>query len=307
MRSKNNNKDKLFYQINLNKYDKKQSIKWEIDKDLLEIMKESHIGKKYESDVFNDIWAIGCCPNGPDMDDKGIVFIYLNLCGLPQNISKIKVKWRVRIIETGTVDNNIDDFDYNNYGWEWSTKQLMFNEFKKYSTFTIIIDIMIIKEIDNDGDEIMISTMNDVVNEWTKFVENTNNDRLERELNQYKAKVGVLEHDILNMNLKMDKMMNTINELTSVITKQQQILNNNNNNNNNGIVKHNGNTQRDKVYIWLRDVVNLEEYYNLFTENGFDDMEIIKNVTNQHLMEIGIHKIGHRIKIIKHISLLNNT
>ena len=99
-------KPKLFYQIKVNNYRQRYNISWVISGDLMKIMKLSHVGKKYESDVYEGIWAIGCCPNGPDMDDSGIVFIYLNLCALPININKIKCKWKVYIPETGTIDYN---------------------------------------------------------------------------------------------------------------------------------------------------------------------------------------------------------
>ena len=41
----------------------------------------------------------------------------------------------------------------------------------RYDTFTINIDICIIKEIDNDNDEIQMATACDVINGWNKFIE----------------------------------------------------------------------------------------------------------------------------------------
>ena len=40
-------------------------------------------------------------------------------------------------------------------------------------------------------------------------------------------------------------------------------------------------------------------------ENGFDDMEGIKELNVQIMTQIGIDKIGHRMKLMRHIATLN--
>ena len=272
----------------------------------MKIMKLSHVGKKYESDVYDNMWAIGCCPNGPDMDDNGIVFIYLNLCSLPININKIKCKWKVNILETGTIDTNQDDFDYNNYGWEWSTKRVKFTQFKRYDTFTINIEILIMKEINIDNDEVQIVTGDDVINGWRKFIEFEKSDQTERELEKYKEKCKILERNVMDLNIKYDKLRMDLYELRQIQglvpshKNGYNVRKNGVNRKKKVVVKRN-----NKVYLWLRDNVGLEEYYDLFMENGLDEMEIIQQINNETLIDIGIHKIGHRIKIIKYVSMLS--
>ena len=62
----------------------------------------------------------------------------------------------------------------------------------------------------------------------------------------------------------------------------------------------------DVVRKWLNDVVELPEYYDIFIEHGFDDMRLIKNVTNEDLKEIGIDKLGHRKKLLRCIQGYND-
>ncbi len=41
-----------------------------------------------------------------------------------------------------------------------------------------------------------------------------------------------------------------------------------------------------------------EEYFNLLIENGFEKMSLIKTITENDLIQIGISKIGHRRAIL---------
>eukprot|EP01083_Nonionella_stella_P118193 352813_1 len=67
---------------------------------------------------------------------------------------------------------------------------------------------------------------------------------------------------------------------------------------------------RDKqatVKSWLTREVELPQYIDLFLEEGYDEMDIIvKTVTEQDLLEIGIKKRGHRKKILLFIDQLKN-
>ena len=61
---------------------------------------------------------------------------------------------------------------------------------------------------------------------------------------------------------------------------------------------------------WLLDALDNDEndfnkYFNIFISNGFDSLNVIQNMTNQDLIDIGINKLGHRRKILAKIA--NNT
>ncbi len=61
-----------------------------------------------------------------------------------------------------------------------------------------------------------------------------------------------------------------------------------------------------KVEIWFEIVIKLPMYYGLFVSNGYDSMDIIKEIGNEsELKDIGINNELHRIEIIKHIQNLN--
>ena len=64
-------------------------------------------------------------------------------------------------------------------------------------------------------------------------------------------------------------------------------------------------SEKEKLRLWLKNVVHLEEYFNLFTKNGFDELDDMKDITINDLNIIGIKKLGHKKKLIKYIQKLN--
>ena len=49
---------------------------------------------------------------------------------------------------------------------------------------------------------------------------------------------------------------------------------------------------------WLCDEMELCQYYDLFVENGFDDVAVIRLLRDEDLKELGIDKKGSRMKLI---------
>ena len=56
---------------------------------------------------------------------------------------------------------------------------------------------------------------------------------------------------------------------------------------------------------WLKEVVKLPQYIPLFNENGLEDLETVKHLTQKELEIIGVDKFGHKLKIYKEIEKLN--
>ena len=50
--------------------------------------------------------------------------------------------------------------------------------------------------------------------------------------------------------------------------------------------------------------VQLPDYYDILKEEGFDDMEILKEIKDEDLLDIGIRKKAHRMKIVRGIAIL---
>ena len=65
--------------------------------------------------------------------------------------------------------------------------------------------------------------------------------------------------------------------------------------------------ERMKIAEWLANIVRLPQYYEMFMDQGFDDFEIIADITLNDLKEMGIDKIGHRKQILKYATKLKKS
>lgn len=55
--------------------------------------------------------------------------------------------------------------------------------------------------------------------------------------------------------------------------------------------------EREAISKWLTEI-HMQEYLNLFLENGYDCVEVIRDIKDEELAKIGISKAGHRKKIL---------
>ena len=63
--------------------------------------------------------------------------------------------------------------------------------------------------------------------------------------------------------------------------------------------------QENEVVIWIRDTLKMPQYLEVFEAEGFDQLDMMRELTEIHLKELGINKMGHRLKILKAIRELN--
>ena len=63
-------------------------------------------------------------------------------------------------------------------------------------------------------------------------------------------------------------------------------------------------TEEQKVQKWLKETVKLPEYFQLLVDQGFDELECIKDVTKEDLVSMGIDKVGHQRRILKHSAMI---
>ena len=67
------------------------------------------------------------------------------------------------------------------------------------------------------------------------------------------------------------------------------------------------NEDKQKVKNWLESEVELPQYLDVLIDNGFDNMERIKDLNKPYLTEIGITKLGHQVALLKNIDILNQS
>eukprot|EP01084_Bolivina_argentea_P052512 96464_1 len=65
--------------------------------------------------------------------------------------------------------------------------------------------------------------------------------------------------------------------------------------------------QHKSLQLWLCNGLGLDQYYNSFVEEGFDDMSLLCHLDENRLLKLGVHKMAHRLKLMTAIATLNNT
>eukprot|EP01084_Bolivina_argentea_P208222 355099_1 len=182
-------------------YQKQQQINLQIDEDMMQKLKYCKPGKRIESKLFNSIWCISICPNGNIPANKGKCVVSLCLCCLPSNISKWKVKMNIKC--DGMKQKAIThEFSIKHSNKEWN--EGTFDRFKKLDSFNMIIDVLIQKEYDQNGDEIEI-------------------DHCEEECKERAISMGekfdALKQNMAEMNNKLEELMKSNKKKDEEITR----------------------------------------------------------------------------------------
>lgn len=64
-------------------------------------------------------------------------------------------------------------------------------------------------------------------------------------------------------------------------------------------------TKREQLKQWLIREADLPQYLDHLTENGFEDVKSLKDLTKEYMDQIGIDKIGHQLKLLRLIRKMN--
>lgn len=68
-----------------------------------------------------------------------------------------------------------------------------------------------------------------------------------------------------------------------------------------------GEIKQSEIYKWLNNA-GFDQYYNNFAQNGFDNLDFIKQIQNvDTLKDIGIELKGHQLKLLSEIEKLTST
>eukprot|EP01084_Bolivina_argentea_P030348 56258_1 len=62
----------------------------------------------------------------------------------------------------------------------------------------------------------------------------------------------------------------------------------------------------NKLKTWICDAVQLSEYYDIFSAQGFDDMSTLCYLDENGLITMGVKKMAHRLKILHEIEIIKN-
>jgi len=257
--------------------------------------------------------------------------VELQLCGLPKQASTLPVSWKIVCDAVNISKSFADNFNLEQSCWGWGNGLLSFETFRKCDEF----EIMIVIELDDDENvRAMVK--------WNEFVHKTNagkrrsnapppplddqkqdhlpstkqdddesihwvQQRLKGQAEELKAlrlemekmkeghSVSVDEHDGPE-NAQSDDLRKRVFKVENQMASLMQRVS--------GTVDVDGDDDEHGVHRWFRERVKLPQYAQLFEDEGFDDLESIRDATESDLVAMGIDKVGHRKRILKQSALI---
>ena len=96
-----------------------------------------------------------------------------------------------------------------------------------------------------------------------------------------------------------------IHQLEKQVFALQRIIDNLHSNKSRVSITNGKNPHLIQFEDWLLNTKYLGQYYDTLVDNGFDAMISVCKLKDQDLIDMGIHKKGHRIKILQGIGEYN--
>eukprot|EP01084_Bolivina_argentea_P142085 249624_1 len=138
------------------------------------------------------------------------------------------------------------------------------------------------------------------INNQNKIVSNDELELIWDAMKKIQKENESLKESNKNTQIKLESVMDNYKELKNKIEKIELKLANNDDEKKEEI---------DELKMFLTDnkyKVNLIQYYNVFKEQGFEEMDVLIELTDQDLSnDLKINKKAHRLKILRGIKILN--
>ena len=131
----------LLTEINPYKYE------WNIDETMLSEFLQCNVGKKFESNIYDNLWCLKCFPNGDKMDNEGKTQLFIQLCMFPKDVTKIRLRIKLSCPTLNKVWSTITDFEiYKRTNKAWSSGILFKYELNGLKALTFIAEITVIEQ-----------------------------------------------------------------------------------------------------------------------------------------------------------------
>ena len=230
------------------------------------------------------------------------VILGLMLCALPSPSQSIDISWTVQVIATGHEFEKVESETTRNVitldntgptGLFWSNmNMLLLDDLMRTDSLTVRVNITV------HDDDCIVDDQN-TTDYWTELAQREHNAQRRDKKEEYKDQI---EKRLQSMQNEILSLKSTLQSQTSEILKAINMQRNDR-----MTVKEahcNPENNGSELREWIENKVKLPQYLDLLIENGFEDLETLQDITMEHLREMGIDKIGHRIKLMKAVATL---
>eukprot|EP01083_Nonionella_stella_P107010 309432_1 len=250
-----------------------------------------------------------------DREKENIDYLQMRLalCGFPSSIHTAGVEWSLFVDPINV--NKKTDAEVGIRNPMKFIEIIPWDEFVKQDaeSFTFFVKVSIWYMQDEDDDGLSESAQADCFEKATKEIGfQTSNEEKEVEdqsdAETQEAVVRDLKQNDTNVT-DLDEIrtqMNALQEDVKVLKQQIKQMKNQ-------MAKLSRNQQEDEekepskeemVRMWLKDTVKLPRYADQFINEGYDDLEMVADMTMDDLINLNIDKRGHRKKILKYANKL---
>ena len=266
-----------------------QSVEWKIDRETLQKFKTAHEDKVISSPICGGMYCIILLKTNSN------ILFGLQLCGRTSHRNAIDILCTMDIMAKGNDFENVCKHSVvmtlsESVGW-MTKEYLSLIDLLRSKSLSFKIDIKEQREKDNVEDRAAI-------NYWRNKIRR---DRKRRSEGKQQEKVPNALDRIKSLESFKESTMVQTAEILAMVTQLRVEI---------AVLKdtkqNQERTEPEKLDLqtWLEHDVKLPQYVELLMDNGFEDMESMKYITMDHLREMGIEKMGHRLKLMKSVAKL---
>eukprot|EP01083_Nonionella_stella_P027016 74292_1 len=290
---------------------------WEItDPSLVQQMKNAKNKAQWTSSTFSGggfRWYLDFRPNGHTNKYMGYAIIFLCLASLPPKVKSIQIRKEFRLIETDAGHSANSTYAKGTMSLGWQATQLQTKEIQNLTTLTFSTKVDIYGVFDHED--------NDITN---LYVGTDNEESKHSALECAKQS----DHTLIDARLdslssSIDKLVNNVQSLQQQFTDLQQRVHVQEEQKDNidslraemKVIKHDlrklpsiakTDPKQLELKSWLQNEVGFPQYYDIFMENGIEDLSIASLLTMETIKRMGIDKMGHQMKILRAVTKLNH-
>ena len=296
-----------------------QSYAWNItDPSMIKQMKAAKNKQVFVSPKFYSYpplrWYIRLYPNGDRNDHAGKVNFYVHLVALSPNVKAIRVKRRYTFEQRNVSYYAINNSDVTHdamYLQGWPTTKLSLSDLQKHDQFTFKVEIEILAVFDKHDRDITIKYL---TNEEFKTDDDIKGksgganlnvaklDSIATQMEVMNKAIQQLQKNVNDIELRMneeqkdDQIGNRVDEMEKEMKIMKQNVSK--------LLLTNMDPEKQKLKSWLEDTIKLPQYFDIFVEAGFEDLNTVSLLDKNALKELGVDKLAHQMKILNGLKQL---
>jgi len=322
---------------------KRQTLRWNIEENQLHEMKQAYFKKGFVSPIYNNMWCIRCYPNGKTLKGDFLVQLQLCGLPKQANKLSVSWKIICEAVDVTTGWTTDFSLEQSCWGWgndqlsfeefkkcddfeiaievqldeeEMVRAMVQWEKFAAKQQAAASGGLRVPAPPNRAvkfGDEVDDEKQNgpppnplqvaQVQGDGgsTKWVEQQMKSQAE-ELELLRQDMGRMKEEFAVGDGQVNPGSDDLRKRVMKVEKQMAALAQRLNETVGGI---DGNdSSKQEVQEWLKEKVKLPQYFQVFVQQGFDDLDSIKDVTKDDLNAMGIDKVGHQRKILKQAELI---